>query len=340
MKKTAAAALVGLLALGACSADDENEETSGETNESEQQETTADESNDQQSEAANEELENENDSDTQDDNNSSPDDNSSEENERAGTTEQEEQEEENRDTSSNEHQESEEGEPSDEGEQETENEIAEDEVAGIVFDYIDEHEEFDTEDVQVGVDERDEETYRAQVFTFGPEDAEQQMTQTIGWYSIDKMSGEVTNETLGADEEKEETESEENGDTSEIVSMSEGERESHHRNLAANEHHTMDSVYDQLLLPGIHENTASYGGRVAAEDSIRFEFPNAENESDQEIVDPTVGEDGYFRVDMTPYNFSKGETIIVRITGEYPQEQVFELPVYSEEEGKEFIKVR
>lgn len=339
MKKTAAAALAGLLALGACSTDDENGETSGETNEAEQQETTADENNDQQSEAANEALENENDSDTEEDNNSSPDDNSSEENERAGTTEQEEQEEGNRDASSDENQKSEEDETSDEGEQETENEIAEDEVAGIVFDYIDEHEEFDTGDVQVGVDERDEETYRAQVFTFGPEDAEQQMTQTLGWYSIDKMSGEVTNETPGADEEteeREETESEENGDTSEIVSMGEGERESHHRNLAANEQHTMDSVYDRLLLPGIHENTASYGGRVSAEDSIRFEFPNAENET----VDSTVGEDGYFRVDMTPYNFSEEETIIVRITGEYPQEQVFELPVYSEEEGKEFIRVR
>ncbi|WP_252312494.1 hypothetical protein [Sinobaca sp. H24] len=45
-------------------------------------------------------------------------------------------------------------------------------------------------------------------------------------------------------------------------------------------------------------------------------------------------------MNMSQYEFSDGEEIIVRISGGYPQEQVFELPVYEEEEDKEIIRVR
>ncbi|SDN66065.1 hypothetical protein [Alkalicoccus daliensis] len=228
---------------------------------------------------------------------------------------------------------------------ETKEEIPEDDVAEIVFDYMEENEDFETEDVKIMVDDREEEGYRAQVFSFVPEDAEQQATQTLRWYYIDKVTGEVRNETTGMEEENEETEEEnidwEEGNTSELVSMSEEKREAHHRNIASSKEHLMDQVYDHLLLPGVHENTISYEGRVGPEETIRFEFTDAEDISDRSIVDLEVDEEGYFQVDMRQYDFSAGEEIIVRIAGGgYPQEQVFELPVHPAEEGIEHIRVR
>ncbi|WP_252312495.1 hypothetical protein [Sinobaca sp. H24] len=302
MRKTLAAALVGVFVLSACGPEEENSETSGETNEEEQEEqeeqeeTTANENREQeQDESTNQETDDENNSESQENHNSTSDENTSEENEGAGNTEKEQQKAETEDTSSGDNEASEEDESTNENNQE--GEIAKVEVSGIVFDYIEGHEDFDAEEVKLMVEDREEEenVYHAQVFTFGPEDAERQGTQTLRWYSIDKMSGEVKNETPGMEEENEENENETSETEitlSEIASMSPEERESHHRNLAADEEHVMDRVYDQLLLPGIHENTRSYEGRVGPEESIRFEFPNAENSTDRTIAEADVEEEG------------------------------------------------
>lgn len=154
--------------------------------------------------------------------------------------------------------------------------------------------------------------------------------------TMDRAEQEANN-GIDADEDLEEAESK----ISELVSMSEEERETHHQSIAAEEDELTDEVFDNLLLPGVHENTKSYGGRVGPKDRIRFEFPDADNPENHSTVTPVLGEDGYFRVDMTQYDFSEGEIITVRISGEeYPHEQVFELPVYSAEEGVEFTQVR
>ncbi|WP_147804716.1 hypothetical protein [Alkalicoccus halolimnae] len=290
---------------------------------------TQDNQNSEDSEAPSEQEENEDTSEWQENNDHSSDNNTSEENEQASNNP--EQETENEEASSNESQE------------ETE-EITEEHVSEIVFDYIEENEDFETEDVTVRIEDREEEreqeVYHAQVYSTGPEDAEQQATSTLRWYAVEKTSGEISNETPGMEEdgEAEQEEREPQAVVSEIVSMSEEDREEHHRNLASDEQEHEEQVFEHLLLPGVHENTRSYGGRVAPEDVIRFEFPSTEN---RQRVDPEVGEDGYFHVDMNEFEFSSEDVIMVRISGEtYSREQVFELPVHPAEEGVEFIEVK
>ncbi|WP_373895285.1 hypothetical protein ACUL41_14380 [Virgibacillus natechei] len=53
-------------------------------------------------------------------------------------------------------------------------EVTEEDAPGKVFDYVDEHEDIDSEDVNAMV-----------------QDDEAQMTNTIGWYLVNKETGEV-----------------------------------------------------------------------------------------------------------------------------------------------------
>ncbi|WP_416150116.1 hypothetical protein ACM26V_03745 [Salipaludibacillus sp. HK11] len=76
--------------------------------------------------------------------------------------------------------------------QEENMELTEDDVPGIVFDYVNEHEDFESDDLRVGVDREDDEgNFIAQVFVFSGEEGEAQMTNTLAWYLVDKETGEV-----------------------------------------------------------------------------------------------------------------------------------------------------
>lgn len=319
MKKVTAAVWAGVLLLSACSSEETKEENAGE-NQDQEQAATSDDSGSSSSE---EEKEGNQDS------------SASEEEESQGESVPEDQD--HRSSSSTENDTEREGEPRSTDPQEEQEPITEGDVPELVFAYIREHEDFDAEEVQVIAETRENGDYRAQVFQSVPAEANQQATQTLRWYTIDQRSGKIQQATPGM-----ETNSEiaPEPTMSGIVSMSEEERNAHYRRLAAAEEHLQERVLDQLLLPGVHENTVSYGGRVGQGDTVQWEFPDAESRADRTTINVDVGEEGYFQLNLAPYEFSAGETMTVRISGDYPQEQVFELPVYEREEGKEILQVQ
>lgn len=82
---------------------------------------------------------------------------------------------------------------SDTGEQENTG-LTKEEAIEKMFDYVDEHEASHREDVKAMVqdDEDEEGKYLVQAFVYsGEEDDDAQMTNTIGWYLVDKETGEV-----------------------------------------------------------------------------------------------------------------------------------------------------
>lgn len=77
--------------------------------------------------------------------------------------------------------------------QEENSELTEEDATKIVFDYVDEHENYDREDVKAMVDKNkdDEGYFTVQAFVYAGGEDEVQMTNTIGWYLVDKETGEV-----------------------------------------------------------------------------------------------------------------------------------------------------
>lgn len=207
--------------------------------------------------------------------------------------------------------------------------LSKEEAVERTMEYAEETDGFDLEGYQFMTTDADE-LYKVQMFKFVPEDAEVQEMRTTKWYDVDKKTGEVTS---GMDRFSKDY-------MSDVVSMSDAERESYHRSLAAYEEDLSEKVFDQLLLPGVHENTTYYEGRVGSDEQVRLEYPGSEEIRNRKILDPTVDEEGYFYIDMTQFDLKAGESFILRITGGYPLEQVFELPVYEAQEGMEEIHVR
>lgn len=206
--------------------------------------------------------------------------------------------------------------------------LTEDEAIELVRLHVEEQEDLDIEEgMRWTVQEGDEGEYLVQLFTFAPEgEDEVQHTQTIGWYVVNKETHEVTNRM------------DEVSDVyiSEIVSMSEESRENHLRNLTANEENLEAHVFDQLLLPGLHENTAEYEGRVNSGDQVRLVVS-----STGATVEPEVDGEGYFLAELDELSLTEGEILSITISGEnYSQDQTFELFVHPEHEGMESIRVR
>lgn len=152
--------------------------------------------------------------------------------------------------------------------------------------------------------------------------------------SNENKSANEDEQTSNTDEEIEDDETQNN--LSELVSMSNEERLMHHQNLGG----STESVYENLMLPGIHENTRIYEGRINPDDNIIFEIPDAEASSERDRITPEVSEDGYFLIEMEEYDFSVGDNIQVYITGPYPHEEGFSIPVLEAQDGMEEIRVR
>ncbi len=57
-----------------------------------------------------------------------------------------------------------------------------------MFDYIRDHGDYDLEEVQIGVEDREDEedVFVVRVFVFSGE-----MMNTVGWYQVDRETGEV-----------------------------------------------------------------------------------------------------------------------------------------------------
>lgn len=127
---------------------------------------------------------------------------------------------------------------------------------------------------------------------------------------------------------------------SELVNFSEEERRTHHENLAEAPENISEKVYEHLMLPGIHENTRKYEGRINPSDHIRFTFPDAENFAERTSYDPEISEEGYFTIDLGAFEFDAGQEILVSITKGYHEEQNFILTVHEAKEAMEDIRVR
>lgn len=210
--------------------------------------------------------------------------------------------------------------------------VTEDEAKQQVFKYIKEYKpeiENFLDTYQFSVDENDDK-YIVNMFSAESDD-EDIGSPLLSSYEVDQTTGEV---------EEIEGESNESGSQlSEIVDLNKDERRAHHEELAVNAKQLTDEVYEHLLLPGIHENTKEYNGRVNSGDSIKFEFPDAKNIADRSTVKAEVSESGYFTIHVNPYEFKEGQDIRVYITNGYPHEQTFDLPVHEAEENMEEIRL-
>lgn len=211
--------------------------------------------------------------------------------------------------------------------------ITEDEAIEKVKVYVKEHEDYDPEHYEFGVEEKEKE-YNISIFPNIPDD-DQRGAQIVGHFKVDKATGKVEelDDITGKMKDKKEK-------VSEIVDMNKDEQRTHHERLAVKPDNIKNEVYEHLLLPGVHENTKKYEGRINPGEKIRFEFPDAGNIADRSTFDPKVAEDGYFTIKMNPYNFKEGQNIRVYIINGYPHEQTFDLPVHEAEEKMEEIRVK
>ncbi|WP_077602976.1 hypothetical protein [Oceanobacillus sojae] len=77
--------------------------------------------------------------------------------------------------------------------QEENTEITEEDALSIVMDFVDEHKDVDREEVKMMVQDNQEteEYYKIQAFVFSGEEGEDQMTNTVGWYLVDKETGDI-----------------------------------------------------------------------------------------------------------------------------------------------------
>lgn len=223
-----------------------------------------------------------------------------------------------------------------EQDQEIDNELTEEEAIENVLSYLEEQEGMETEGLRLNTTER-KEAFRVQVFAFVPEDEEEQMTQTLGWFLVDKESGEVTKTDAAGKPEEERS-----GELSEIVYMNAEEREAHHREVAAAEEHLQSSVLENLMLPGIHENTIYYEGRINPGDNLIVYLVDPKDPIPADRIDtqPEVDEDGYFSIELNRITLESNNNFRISISGAYPQEQVFDLPIHEAQEGMESIHVK
>ena len=101
------------------------------------------------------------------------------------------------------------------------------------------------------------------------------------------------------------------------------------------------NALENLELPGIHENTIIYNGTVSPDQTVSFVFPDDDSEQDFDYSDPLdaeVSDEGHFSVSFGGYDLDEMSEIRFIVTGSLPQEQAFDLPIHSAEEGMEYIQ--
>lgn len=123
-----------------------------------------------------------------------------------------------------------------------------------------------------------------------------------------------------------------------LANMSEEERYAHYRSLANAPDRLDETVFENLELPGIHENTAAYGGRVNPGSTIEMEIYDRRGDLDSSS-DLEVNKEGFFAVDLYQYESIEGDELTLHINhGELENEQLFILPIHPIEEGMDVIQ--
>jgi uncharacterized FlaG/YvyC family protein len=237
--------------------------------------------------------------------------------------------------SGQENKEQEKEETSDVKKEESESDLTEEEAEEQVIEYIEEMKpeiESFLSSYQFMVEEKED---KYQVKMFSPESADENIgSPLLSSYEVNRTTGEVKEiepEIEGAEPY-----------ISEVATMSIEAREGHHRELAADEENLENKVFDHLMLPGLHENTETYEGRINPDGAIELFLATADDPPYLEDLDvvPEVDEEGYFSIDLRPYDLKNKAYLRVSIHGDYSKAQTFDLPIFEAEEGMESISVR
>ena len=180
----------------------------------------------------------------------------------------------------------------------------------------------------------DEKDNKYQVRMFSPESGDEDIgSPLLSSYEIDRKTGDIAEIDLDSAEPE--------PYLSEVAIMSDEEREEHHRELATDEESLENSVLDNLLLPGLHENTETYEGKMNPNDDIELFLATADDPPYLERLDdiPDIDEDGYFVINLYPYDLSNKAFLRISINGDYSKAQTFDIPIFEAEEGMESISV-
>ncbi|WP_225742935.1 hypothetical protein [Marinilactibacillus sp. Marseille-P9653] len=177
------------------------------------------------------------------------------------------------------------------------------------------------------------EVYTASMYTSVSTD-ETKGAPIISMHEINKTTGEVKKIEVGPYDL--------NTATSEIASMSEEERKAHHRELVAEGESIDESVLEQLMLPGVHKNTTFYEGRINAGDTVELSLATADTPPEYEKLEfsPDIDTEGFFTINLSPYDLTHKSVFRFSIQGDYSNEQIFDIPIFEAQEGMENIGVR
>lgn len=216
---------------------------------------------------------------------------------------------------------------------ENEAELSEDDATKKVFDYVDEHEDVDREDVKVHVEDREDEEgkYTVQAFVFS--EGDKGMTNTIGWYEVDKETGEVEGKYDDDSQSDNDNPSDYSNDESETDS---GGGDLHQSPDSKWTKEEMDEVIEENVnLPDIYENTVVYNGSLTSEFAWRIRFPEEDEDMGESI---SVNEDAQFSAVLSNENFEAGDDITFYIVGGRDDEsKVKTVEVQPAEDGKEVV---
>lgn len=172
--------------------------------------------------------------------------------------------------------------------------LTEEEAEARVVNYREEQENRDSEFYEFGMEEEGE-IYTASMHAPISTD-ERKGAPILARYEINRTTGEVQEIDMSPEEPE--------PHLSEIVLMSEEERREHHRELAADEENLVDSVLDNIMLPGLHENTMTYEGRVNPDNTIELSLTTADDPpySEELNISPDIDNEGYFTINLRPYD--------------------------------------
>ena len=231
----------------------------------------------------------------------------------------------------NEDKENEDEEPEDEESSETDAELTEDEAEEKVRDYINEYEDYDADDYLIAMREEDGDFY-ADIHA-GIATDEEKGNPILHEYKVDRVSGDVEETDIGPYKQ--------DAYISEVVSMSQEEKNEHHREIAQNSDELDEKVLDKLLLPGLHGNTKEYEGRINPEDTIeRVSLKTADDPpQDEKIEIPEVDDEGYFTIDFSEDDLETMSVLTIVISGDDYDGQVFEIPINESDNKMEYISV-
>lgn len=221
-------------------------------------------------------------------------------------------------------------------ENEEESELTEEEAEEKARDYINENEDYDADDYVIDMRDEDEDDDFYAVVHAGVKTDEYKGNPILHEYKVDRVSGEVEEvspEDFGPEKQS--------AHISEIVSMSQEEKDEHHREIAQDQDQLDESVLDNLLLPGLHENTKEYEGRINPDDTIekvslkRMDDPPY----DEEIDIPEADEEGYFMIEFADDDLKNISVLTVVIEGKDYEGQVFEVPINEPDNKMDYISV-